>query len=228
MKNFILLLFAGLTAAQPAMPASATGIHYVRYSKSDSVLPVVQHAIPLASPAAAAPHGKRTQQYRKDTLAPKDLLRQQDSLDLLRHLKVHYKPLRLAADFKPFMTIGMDREKRLVRNFLNIGMAYYYSFPQVPGQPNGNFGYLYGSVYLPVNRLLSKYSRQDKGLFIFGHGGYGVTDIKIQNTGGKPKVLVTGGFVWRAGMDYFFCRGLGITVSTIAGKTWLGGLAFVL
>jgi len=46
------------------------------------------------------------------------------------NVKVKYKPTRLLAAFQSPITIGTDQEFRIIKNMLNGGISYYYSFPE--------------------------------------------------------------------------------------------------
>lgn len=157
--------------------------------------------------------------------------------------KVRYKPNRLNIelqslqnysedkDFKR-LSFGGDKELRIVKNVFNLGLGtYIYSLPENEIMPYSYFFNLYGSFYAPVNRLLKKYEKQNKGLFMFAHTGYGydltwTVELDEFEELEEPKLISKGGFVWRLGMDYFIVKGFGFTVSTYEFKTYYAGIVF--
>ena len=139
-------------------------------------------------------------------------------------LKVKYKPTRLHAGFQSPVSIGSDKEFRIVKNMLNLGFTYDYTFPKDDYILESNFGFVYASLYAPLNRLMGNYKNQDKGLFVFAHAGYGATTVKSLDFDGKTASISAGGFTWRAGLDYYIGKDFGISVSTFEFKTFYGGI----
>jgi hypothetical protein len=141
-----------------------------------------------------------------------------------KSLKLKYKPTRLNVSFQSPLSIGMDQEFRVIKNVLNIGATYNYTFSKDEHILESSFGFIYASLYAPINRLTGNYQMQDKGLFIFGHAGYGATTTKYLDFEGNTETLSTGGFTWRLGADYYISKSFGITVSSYEFKSFYGGI----
>jgi hypothetical protein len=74
-----------------------------------------------------------------------------------KDIKIKYKPTRVCANLQSPISIGIEREFRIVKNILNVGLAYYYTFPADKNILLSNFGFLYASLYAPINRLTGNY-----------------------------------------------------------------------
>ncbi|MEO6329810.1 MAG: hypothetical protein ABIO55_12805 [Ginsengibacter sp.] len=148
-----------------------------------------------------------------------------ESLDY-KNQKVQYTPLRLNVALQSPVGVGSDQEFRIIKNILNFGLGLTYYFPKDDYILESQFGFVYASLYAPINRLTGNYENQNKGLFLFGHAGYGATSIKILDFAGKTQSTTAGGFTWRAGGDYYFSKGFGVTVSAYEGKSFFAGILF--
>jgi len=141
--------------------------------------------------------------------------------------KVIYKPNRLIIGLQSPLSFGADKELRIVKNIFNAGFGtYIYSTPESELMPYSFLFSFYGSFYAPVNRLLKNYKKQNKGLFIFAHAGYGLTLSEEYNEFEEPQLITSGGFIWRMGIDYYFAKGFGITISTFEFKTYYAGIVY--
>ncbi len=143
-----------------------------------------------------------------------------------KKLKVKYTPSRINIGLQQPLSIGSNCEFRIVKNIFNIGIAYDYLFPKDEFILSENFGFVYGSLYAPINRLAGNYEKQDRGLFVFAHAGYGITSSQIKDDNDKTSTTNAGGFTWRAGIDYYITKGFGVTVSSYEFKTAYAGLVF--
>lgn len=144
-----------------------------------------------------------------------------------RKLKVKYAPSRINIGLQQPLSIGTDVEFRIIKNCFNIGVTYNYLFPKDDYILTSNFGFLYGSLYLPLNRVIGNYEKQNKGLFVFAHAGYGMTSAQIKDFyTGKSAYVNSGGFTWRFGADYYITKGFGITVSSFEFKNAYAGIVF--
>jgi len=147
----------------------------------------------------------------------------------LKTQKVKYKPSRITLGLQSPLSIGASQEYRIVKNIFNIGYDFnVYSTPKDSIHPIP-FSLLfgpYGSLYAPINRLFRNYEKQDKGLFLFAHAGYGWTFIAQLNSSENAQWNSSGGFVWSVGMDYYIVKGFGFTVSAFEFKDFYGGIVF--
>jgi hypothetical protein len=151
----------------------------------------------------------------------------------LKTQKVKYKPSRITVGLQSPLSIATSEEYRIVKNIFNIGYDInIYSTPKDSIHPVP-FSLLigpFGSFYAPINRLFRNYEKQDKGLFLFAHAGYGWTMIveeqfdEFENQ--QNKLITSGGFVWSGGMDYYIVKGFGFTVSAFEFKDFYGGIVF--
>lgn len=130
--------------------------------------------------------------------------------------KVDYRPTRLIIGLQSPLEFGSDIEVRLIRNFLNIGVTYLYGFPKDDSITGTQFGNLYGSIYLPINRLLKNYENQNKGLFIFGSAGISINSVSIYNNKTYKSQTYYSDFYtsFREGADYYFTKGFGVSISS--------------
>lgn len=150
-----------------------------------------------------------------------------------KNQKVKYKPSRITVGLQSPLSLGTSAEYRIVKNIFNIGYDFnLYSTPKDSIHPSP-FSFLigpYGSFYAPINRLFRNYEKQDKGLFLFAHAGYGWTMIveaefdEFDNQ--QNKLNASGGFVWSVGMDYYIVKGFGFTVSAFEFKDFYGGIVY--
>lgn len=123
-----------------------------------------------------------------------------------KNLKIKYSPSRLLYWFdSPPTTLSVQQESRIVKNVLNLGFATDYFFVTDYSQTLYSF---YLAPYLPLNRVLKNYEKQDKGLFIHGKVGYSVMSVTIDGKGSS-----TGGLMVGAGADYFITKKFGLTLS---------------
>lgn len=144
------------------------------------------------------------------------------------NIRVKYKPTRINVGFQSPFSFGSDQEFRIVKNILNIGVSYNYTIPKNEYILESSFGFVYASLYAPVNRLSGNYQMQDTGLFVFGQGGYSATSFKYLDFNNNIKYSTSGGFSWRFGADYFFSKSFGITISTYEFKSFYGGIVISL
>lgn len=142
--------------------------------------------------------------------------------------KIKYKPTRLVAGLQPPLSLGIERELRIVKNVFNIGVTYMYNFPKDDYILESSSGFIYGSLYAPINRLTGNYSKQNKGLFVFAQAGYAMDYISSQDYLGNKYTDSYGGFSWRVGADYFITGDFGINISTYKFKTAYAGISFTI
>lgn len=143
-----------------------------------------------------------------------------------KSIKIKYKPSRVNIGLQSPITIGTDQEFRILKNTLNIGIAYYYTFPKNDYILQSNFGFIYASLYAPINRLTGNYENQDKGLFLFGQLGYSLTSTQYIDIDANTYSASSGRVTWRFGADYYISKGFGITLSAYEFKTFYGGVVF--
>lgn len=129
-----------------------------------------------------------------------------------KNLKINYQPYRINIGLSPF-SLGADGEFRIIKNILNLGLGYTYTFPKDDYILVSQMADIYASLYANVNRLSGNYEKQDIGLFIFGNAGYGLTGITTYNIYDGDQTFYSGGLYWRLGLDYFFSDWFGITGS---------------
>lgn len=144
----------------------------------------------------------------------------------LKKEKVDYRPTRLIIGLQAPLEFGSDTEVRLIRNFLNIGVTYLYGFPKDDGITGTQFGSLYGSIYLPINRLLKNYENQNKGLFVFGGAGISINSISIyDNKIYKSQTYYSDFYTsFRGGADYYFTKGFGMSISSYNFNSFYFGI----
>lgn len=140
-----------------------------------------------------------------------------------KNLKIKYRPSRIMVGTEP-LSIGIEGEMRVVKNMLNLGVSYAYGFPKDDYIINQDYGMIYASLYAPLNRLMGNYKKQNKGLFVFGQVGYGLSYVKLQSIDGYAIPATSGGFTWRVGMDFLISRGFGISVYAHELKKVYGGI----
>lgn len=130
-----------------------------------------------------------------------------------KNQKINYKPTRFNFGLQSPFSMGVDNEFRLIKNILNLGLGYTYTFPKDDYILVSQMADIYASLYANVNRLSGNYEKQDIGLFIFGNAGYGLTGITTYNIYDGDQTFYSGGLYWRLGLDYFFSDWFGITGS---------------
>lgn len=141
-----------------------------------------------------------------------------------KNIKVKYKPTRILLNFKTPVDFGFDQEVRIIKNVLNLGFAYHVIFPTDLATEQ-KMGFLYGSVYFPINRLSGNYKNQDKGLFLFGHAGYMYGSFKPAGGYGLSfETFYYDGFSYRFGADYLFSKRFGLSFVSYEFKTFYAGL----
>lgn len=143
-----------------------------------------------------------------------------------KNTPVVYHPYRINLGLQSPFTFGIDGELKIVKNILNIGVTYLFFNYNEDYILYSQFACFYASLYAPTNRLSGKYENQNKGLFLFGHVGYGITATTVSGEYYVPETISSGGFSWRLGMDYYVTPGFGFTLSTYAFKTFYGGIEF--
>lgn len=139
------------------------------------------------------------------------------------NIKVKYAPTRLLYWFdSPPTTLGVEKEFRIVKNVLNLGVGFHYSFVSGYTQEVGAF---YLAPYLPMNRLTGAYDKQDKGLFLSGKIGYAAQTITIDG-----EHFNNGGFMIGFGADFYPFKGFGLSLTGFKyGESTFGmqgGLSF--
>lgn len=142
--------------------------------------------------------------------------------------KISYTPTRLNVGFQTPLAIGTDTEFRIIKNTLNLGVTYNYMFPKDDYILQSNFAFVYASLYAPLNRMMGKYEKQDKGLFLFGHAGYSATSVEFMDYRGETYTELVHGFTWRIGADLYLSKNFGITVSSYELKSFHGGIVIPL
>lgn len=166
-----------------------------------------------------------TDTSRKEIPRPVPAVKLRDSLTNYRKQRVMYKPTRIYATLQDPLSVGFDQEFRIVSNYVNLGINYQYNFHKDDAVITSMSGLIYLSLYLPVNRLLGNYARQNKGLFVFGNAGYG-GDVTAFDAGGDTEIASSSEFRWRVGADFFIVKGFGVTFTTNKFKTCQAGLVF--
>jgi hypothetical protein len=163
---------------------------------------IIQKTTPAASqPPAPSPAGSNLSSQLKQAASPGV----DTALDY-QNIKVKYAPTRLLYWFdNPPTTLGLEKEFRIVKNVLNLGIGAHYSF--VSGYSQG-VGAFFLAPYLPLNRLTGAYDKQDKGLFLSGKIGYAGQTITIDGEN-----FNTSGFMIGFGADYYFFKGFGLTLT---------------
>lgn len=159
----------------------------------------------------------------EDELKPSKVSKIDTTVDY-KNIKIKYKPSRLIFGLQSPTTLGTEQEFRLLKNTLNVGVAYYYSFPKDTYILQSNFAFIYASLYAPINRLTGNYEKQDKGLFLFGQVGYGLTSVTVEENDGSSSTISSGKFTWRIGADYYFSKGIGLSFSSYEFNSFYGGL----
>lgn len=138
--------------------------------------------------------------------------------------KLRYRPMRINFGLQSPLSFGIDQEVRIVKNLINMGVTARYDIYKDETILESTFGFIYGSIYAPINRLTGDYENQNKGLFAFGQVGYGISYMKIEDYLGKQYTSSSGNFTWRIGADYFISKSFGLSVSTFEFKTFYGGI----
>lgn len=141
--------------------------------------------------------------------------------------KVNYRPVRFIFGAQSPLEFGIDTELRLIPNFMNIGITYIYGFPDIEDVTGTEFGSIYVSAYLPVNRLAKNYQNQNKGLFFFGNVGLSVKSTSIYNskTFKSDKYYSDFYATYRLGADYYFSQKFGLSFSTISFNMFYVGIS---
>jgi len=163
---------------------------------------IIQKEAPAVSqPSNPSPTGGNLSSQLKQTASPGV-----DTTLNYQNIKVKYAPTRVLYWFdNPPTTLGLEKEFRIVKNVLNIGLGAHYSF--VSGYSQG-VGAFYLAPYLPLNRLTGAYDKQDKGLFLSGKIGYAGQTITIDG-----EKFNSGGFMIGFGADFYLFRGFGLTLT---------------
>jgi len=132
-----------------------------------------------------------------------------DRIAALKATKVNYSPSRvtIAPEALSSGFVGnLQSELRLVKNFVNFGVDLVYS------SASTDYG-VYVSGYLPLNRILGNYEKQDLGFFPFIHYGYNATNLGY-------------GYEFAEfGADYMF-KGIGVSCYVSTGNTIWTGVTF--
>lgn len=142
--------------------------------------------------------------------------------------EVAYSPGRLLVGFDEFISAGGDLEFKVVKNIFNLGLGTYYGFPKEDDILSTLTMFVYGSLYFPLNRNLSYYTKQNKGLFGFAHLGYSATSITVQDYLGNQSSFGSGNFNWRVGADYYIVDGVGLSLFTSGFQKIQAGIIFQL
>lgn len=147
-----------------------------------------------------------------------------DTVEDYKNTKVKYKPRRLMLGMQSPFSIGFGTEFRIIKNVMNLGTDLIYTFPKAKDIISSEFGSIYASLYAPINRLSGNYKNQDKGLFIFGHVGYGITSLSMFDFNGNQQTINTGSFTWSCGADYMISNYFGINVTTYQFNSYYAGI----
>lgn len=124
------------------------------------------------------------------------------------NIKIKYKPTRFLYWFEsPPTTLGVQQEIRLVKNLLNIGTSVDFFFVKGGGYTQ-TLTTIYVAPYLPLNRTLKEYEKQDLGLFLYGKVGLAGMTIVFNG-----KTTSTLGLAIGIGADYLITKNLGISIS---------------
>ena len=207
----------------PLYSISKTEVFMILYSNGQREI-INQENKPLQQLQTTNPSAYRSNHSEVETNQTKNS--NVDTTVDYKKLKVKYTPTRINIGLQQPLSIGSNCEFRIVKNIFNIGIAYDYLFPKDEYILSENFGFVYGSLYAPINRLAGNYEKQDKGLFVFAHAGYGITSSQIKDDNDKTSTTNAGGFTWRAGIDYYITKGFGVTVSSYKFKTAYAGFVF--
>ena len=138
-------------------------------------------------------------------------------------IRVKYAPIHFDYWFdSPPTTLGMSSQLRIIKNFLNLGAGADYFF--ITGAQQTMYS-VYLSPYLPLNRLIKNYKKQDQGLFIFARIGYASISYTVEDYTSSVGDVTAG-----IGLDYFFSKHLGLSLSADKfgeGKfNFKGGICF--
>ncbi|HTL08357.1 MAG TPA: hypothetical protein VL307_08885 [Chitinophagaceae bacterium] len=123
-----------------------------------------------------------------------------------KKIRVKYAPSHVIYWFdSPPTTVGVHSELRIIKNLLNFGGGGDYSF--ITGAQQTMYS-AYLSPYLPLNRLTKNYKKQDQGLFVFAKIGYASISYEVDGYTSSTGDVTAG-----IGMDYFFTKHLGLSIS---------------
>lgn len=164
---------------------------------------------------------------------------------------VNYKPVRLLAfigktDENVYQNFGLELNiERRLTSYLNVGagLAYYRhefdngggfgnEYPSIVNETNSFEPSLFLTGYLPVNALIGKDARKDRGFFPHISAGLfyrtaSVTSYIIASVNSGTATSRSSdnkaGFYNVYGLDYKFSRGFGLSVVTQKFKSlWFG------
>jgi hypothetical protein len=147
-----------------------------------------------------------------------------DTIEDYKNTKVGYKPRRIMLGMQSPISIGFGTEFRIIKNAINLGTDVIYTFPKDKDILSSEFGFIYAGLYAPINRLSGNYKNQDKGLFIFGHVGYGITSLSMLDMNGDQQTINTGSFTWSCGADCMISNDFGINVTTYQFNSYYAGI----
>ncbi|MCO4294804.1 hypothetical protein NF867_18215 [Solitalea sp. MAHUQ-68] len=141
---------------------------------------------------------------------------------------VKYTPSRAYASFPTNgFSLDVDQEFKLIANFLNLGMGAGLSTFDFAGTSSASYGVqIYAAGYLPVNRMMGNYEKQDVGFFPFIRLGAGLTSTTFESDYVDGGSTTSFGERYGIGADYKFTRGFGATLMLSQFKTLGLGINF--
>lgn len=137
--------------------------------------------------------------------------------------ELEYQPNRIAYGFNSagYSSLGYDFEFR-VTDYLNFGLGAWTHIPSQDIDYTFSSLRLYLSGYLPVNKVLGKDKKINRGFFPFFQPGYDMM-VQFPEDGG---IYYSGAFIWKIGTDYNFGDKFGITYSYSNGNMNNIGISF--
>ncbi len=139
-----------------------------------------------------------------------------------KKIRVKYSPSRIYISLSSPFSIGVDQEIRVIKNVLNFGTTYEATSGD--GFSTNTYG-VWLTGYVPVNRVMKNYEKQDRGLFVFAQAGYLYNSTSLFS-GFENETISNGGFSWRLGMDFLISKHVGLTVLSYKFSSFRAGLVF--
>lgn len=130
--------------------------------------------------------------------------------------KLLYAPYRFTVGFNSlgYSSAGFDAEFRFISDYVNLGFGYWgHTFSSISDYTYYSFR-SYTSLYAPINKLIGNTSKVNKGFFPFFQPGVDMV-LQFPEQGGTS---FTASFIWRAGVDYKFTDGFGVSYSYSKGN----------
>ncbi len=138
--------------------------------------------------------------------------------------KLEYAPNRLTVGFNSlgYSSFGVDIEWRIISDYVNIGVGYWaHTFSYYEDYTYGSVP-VYSSVFVPVNKLVGKANKINRGFFPFFQPGVDMV-LQFPDEGGTQ---FSAGFIWRVGTDFYITDKFGISYSYSTGNLNNFGISF--